>query len=119
MTTEKKTPPPTPAIALKGYRVLVRLDMVETGLELAEKSEHFIKDRGTVVAIGDGRYEFSGSRAKFDVNLGDRVLLSEYAVTEYDAEDGWSYRVVNANDLLAVIPPFQEMPMPAVGEMSV
>ncbi len=105
MTTEKKTPPPTPAIALKGYRVLVRLDMVETGLELAEKSEHFIKDRGTVVAIGDGRYEFSGSRAKFDCEIGSRVLLSEYAVTEFDSGDGWKYLIVNANDILAVIPP--------------
>lgn len=91
-----------PNIKILGNRILVELDDVtSSGIQIPDAARK-IKNRGTVVALGDGRYNAAGQLADFDVRLGDRVLLSEFAVTPYH-EDGREFRVVAAEDILGVL----------------
>src|SRR5512139_1524198 len=58
---------------------------------------------GTVVAVGDGRWDDEGKhRIPLDVKVGDVVLYSKYGGTEvkYNGEE---YLVLSARDVLAVV----------------
>lgn len=91
-----------PNISIKGYRVLVQLeDLTRSTIQLPDALKK-VKNRGIIVALGDGRFSKDGQIAKFDVQVGDRVLLSEYAVTPY-IEDSKEYRICAAEDILGVL----------------
>lgn len=91
-----------PKIQLKGYRVLVELDRITNSNIALPEAVKKVKNRGTVVAVGDGRFNHAGDRARFDVEVGDRVLLSEFAVTPY-LEDGREFRICAGEDILGVL----------------
>lgn len=58
---------------------------------------------GTVIAVGDGRWDDEGKRrVPLDVKVGDLVLYSKYGGTEvkYNNEE---YLVLSARDVLAVV----------------
>lgn len=95
-----------PKIEIKGYRVAVLLDTIlQAGstVELADMSEQFEKQRGTVAKIGDGRYNHAGDIAKFDVKVGDHVMMSQYATFRY-VEDGKTYVIVAGEDIIGIVP---------------
>ena len=58
--------------------------------------------QGKVVALGDGKLLEDGTRAKFQVKKGDRILFASYAGTEIKVE-GEEYLVMSEEDVLAVI----------------
>ncbi len=58
--------------------------------------------RGTIVAVGDGKLLDDGTRAAFQVKKGDVVLFSTYGGTEIKV-DGENYLVMEESDILAVI----------------
>ena len=55
-----------------------------------------------VVALGTGKTDENGKKVPFEVKKGDRVLVSKYAGTEIKL-DGKEYKILNAEDILAVI----------------
>lgn len=55
-----------------------------------------------VVALGTGKTDDNGKKIAFEVKVGDRVLISKYGGTEIKV-DGKEYKVLNADDILAVI----------------
>lgn len=58
---------------------------------------------GTVIAVGDGRWDDEGKhRIPLDVKVGDVVLYSKYGGTEvkYNGEE---YLVLSGRDVLAVV----------------
>ncbi len=55
-----------------------------------------------VVALGTGKLDDNGKRIPFEVKKGDRVLVSKYGGTEIKL-DGKEYKILNADDILAVI----------------
>jgi chaperonin GroES len=55
-----------------------------------------------VVALGTGKTDDNGKKVAFEVKKGDRVLVSTYGGTEIKLE-GKEYRVLNTDDILAVI----------------
>ncbi len=57
---------------------------------------------GIVVALGTGKTDDSGKKVPFEVKKGDRVLISKYGGTEIKL-DGKEYKILNADDILAVI----------------
>ena len=69
-----------------GDRVVVRRDESEErtagGLYLPETAKNK-PSRGVVVSIGDGRILDDGSRSKFAVQEGDRVLFLSYAGEDF------------------------------------
>ncbi|MCK9315807.1 MAG: co-chaperone GroES [Clostridia bacterium] len=55
-----------------------------------------------VVALGTGKTDEDGKKVAFEVKVGDRVLISKYGGTEIKL-DGKEYKVLNSDDILAVI----------------
>jgi chaperonin GroES len=58
--------------------------------------------QGKVLAVGEGKPLDSGSRAPFQVKVGDRVLFTSYAGSEVTI-DGKEYMIMTEDDLLAVV----------------
>ena len=55
-----------------------------------------------VIALGTGKLDDNGKRIPFEVKKGDRVLVSKYGGTEVKI-DGKEYKILNAEDILAVL----------------
>ncbi|MEN6452238.1 MAG: co-chaperone GroES [Thermoguttaceae bacterium] len=87
-----------------GDRVVVERETAETttrgGIVLPDTA----KDkpaRGKIVSVGNGRMLESGSRAPFQVKVGDRVLFSSYAGEEFKVGDR-ELLLMREEDILAV-----------------
>lgn len=57
---------------------------------------------GVVRALGSGKKDDDGKVQPFEVKVGDRVLISKYGGTEIKI-DGREYKLLNADDILAII----------------
>jgi len=57
---------------------------------------------GLIVALGTGKTDDNGKKVPFEVKKGDRVLVSKYGGTEIKL-DGKEYKILNSDDILAVI----------------
>ena len=55
-----------------------------------------------VVALGTGKVDENGKKMEFEVKVGDIVLTSKYGGTEVKV-DGKEYKLVSADDILAVV----------------
>jgi len=58
--------------------------------------------RGTVLAVGDGKLLDDGKRAAFTVAPGNRVIFSSYAGNEVKV-DGQEYLLIAEGDILAIV----------------
>lgn len=58
--------------------------------------------QATVVAVGPGKLDEAGKRIPLDVKAGDVVLLPKYGGDEFKY-DGEEYKIVGADDLLAIV----------------
>jgi len=54
---------------------------------------------GNIVAVGPGRLTDEGNRVPMEVAVGDTVVYSKYAGTEYK-EDGIEYLILREDDIL-------------------
>ncbi len=57
---------------------------------------------GEVVAVGPGRVADDGSRIAMELTVGDKVIYSKYAGTEYEDGDE-EYLIMRESDVLAKI----------------
>lgn len=57
--------------------------------------------RGTVLAVGPGKYE-NGTLRTLDLKAGDEVLFGKYSGTEVKI-DGQDYLVMREDDILGVV----------------
>jgi len=58
--------------------------------------------KGTILAMGEGKLLKDGTRAKFQVAKGDKVLFASYAGTEIKI-DGEDYMLMDESDILAIL----------------
>jgi len=58
--------------------------------------------KGTVLAVGDGKLLEDGKRAAFQVKKGDKVLFASYAGTEIKI-DGEEYVLMDESEILAIL----------------
>ena len=90
------------ALKVLGDRVLVKVDPEETtrgGIYLPDSAQEK-PQRGTVVAIGEGRRLDSGKLVDPELKVGDRVIFSKYGGTE--VTDGVEeYIILNSEDIFA------------------
>ncbi len=57
---------------------------------------------GEVIAVGPGRATDDGNRIPMELNVGDRVIYSKFAGTEYkDGDD--EYLIMRESDVLAKV----------------
>ena len=94
-----------PGVRPLGGRILVkRLDPEEVtggGIILPDSAREK-PQKGTVIALGDGRELSDGGRAEFQVKKGDTVLFRSYAGTEIKV-GGEELMLMEEDDVLAVI----------------
>ena len=88
-----------------GDRVVVKpLEAEETtkgGIILPDTAKEK-PQKGTVLAVGDGKMLKDGKRAAFQVAKGDKVLFASYAGTEIKI-DGEDYMLMDESDVLAIL----------------
>ena len=88
-----------------GDRVVIqptpREDVTKSGSVLPDTAKEKPQE-GTIMAVGQGEILDDGTRKKIDVNVGDRVLYSKYAGTEFKVE-GEDLLIIAAKDILAIV----------------
>jgi chaperonin GroES len=88
-----------------GDRIIVKTAEAETqtksGLILADTAKEK-PQRGSVIAVGEGKLNDKGERIPVDVKVGDTVIYSKYGGTEVKIE-GDEYLILRADDIYAVV----------------
>ena len=88
-----------------GENVVVRRMEAEertaAGIFLPESAQEK-PQQGRVLSVGDGRLLADGTRAKHQVNEGDRVLFGSYAGAEV-LVDGEQLLIMSEDEILAVM----------------
>ena len=94
-----------PKIRPLGEKVLIkRLEAEEKtkgGIVLPDAAKEK-PQKGSVLAVGDGKLLDDGTRAKHQVKKGDKVLFASYGGTEIKIE-GEEYLLMDESDILAII----------------
>ena len=91
-----------------GNRVLVKRLKAETskgGILLPDTAQEKPK-AGTIVAVGPGKYNESGTLVALNVKEGDNILFSSYAGTEVktlENENDAEYLILAEDDILGVL----------------
>ena len=95
----------SPAIRPLGSKVLIQRLEAETqtagGIYLPDSAKEK-PAQGTIIAIGDGKTLDDGSKAAFQVAVGDKVMFTSYAGTEIKVE-GEEYMLMDEGDILAIL----------------
>ena len=88
-----------------GDRVVIqptpREDVTKSGIVLPDTAKEKPQE-GTILAVGAGEILEDGTRKKIDVSVGDRVLYSKYAGTEFKV-DGEDLLIIASKDILAIV----------------
>jgi chaperonin GroES len=88
-----------------GDRVIVKQAEAETqtksGLILADTAKEK-PQKGTVIAVGEGKFNDAGERVPVDVKAGDTVIYGKYSAQEVKV-DGEEYLILRAEDIYAVV----------------
>jgi len=88
-----------------GERLVIKpLEQEETtssGLFLPDTAREKPQE-GEIVAVGDGRMTDEGKRIPMEVKVGDKVIYSKYAGTEYKDGDQ-EYLILRESDILAKV----------------
>lgn len=87
-----------------GNRIVVKREEAKTskgGILLPEKAQEKSR-RGKVIAVGPGKIDDKGSTQSIDLKVGDQILFSSYAGTEYKADEN-EYLILSEEDILAVL----------------
>jgi chaperonin GroES len=88
-----------------GDRVVIkpatREETTKSGIVLPDTAKEK-PQRGTVIAVGEGRKDDDGDRIPVDVKVGDTVLFAKYAGTEFKIDND-ELLILTEKDILAVI----------------
>lgn len=71
------------------------------GIIIPDSAKQETPSKGTVVAVGTGRYE-DGDLIPMTVKVGDQVLFSKYGFDEIKV-DGQEYYILSESNVLAVL----------------
>jgi chaperonin GroES len=88
-----------------GDRVVIkpasREETTKSGIVLPDTSKEK-PQRGTIIAVGEGRRDEDGDRIPLDVKVGDSVLFAKYAGTEFKLDDE-ELLILAEKDILAIV----------------
>ncbi len=88
-----------------GDRIVVKAVEQETQTKSGIYIPDSAKERpqeGSVVAVGPGRVTDDGNRIEMSVAVGDVVIYSKFAGTEFE-DDGEEYLIMKETDVLAKV----------------
>lgn len=87
-----------------GNRIVIKRQELKTskgGILLPETAQEKPR-QGVVIAVGPGKVDEKGKLRPLDVKVGDEILFSAYAGTEYKVEQN-DYLILSEEDVLAVM----------------
>jgi chaperonin GroES len=88
-----------------GDRVVIkpqgREETTKSGIVLPDTAKEK-PQRGTIIAVGEGRRDDDGDRIALDVKVGDVVLFAKYAGTEFKLDDE-ELLILAEKDILAIV----------------
>ena len=88
-----------------GDRVVVqpseREETTKSGIVIPDTAKEK-PQRGTVIAVGEGRRDDDGKRIPMDVAVGDEVLFAKFGGTEFKLDDE-EYLILAERDILAIV----------------
>jgi chaperonin GroES len=87
-----------------GNRIVVEREEAKTsrgGILLPETAQEKPK-LGKVVAVGPGNIDEQGKRIPIEIKVGEKILFSSYAGTEYKEQDR-EFLVLSEEDVLAIL----------------
>jgi chaperonin GroES len=94
-----------PDIRPLGEKVLIKRleaeEMTSGGIVLPDTAKEK-PQKGSVLAVGDGKLLNDGSRAALQVSKGEKVLFASYAGTEIKV-GGEEYLLMDESDILAIL----------------
>ena len=76
-------------------------ERTETGLFIPETAKEK-PQKGTIIAVGEGRKDEDGKRVPMDVEAGQIVLFAKYGGTEIKI-DGKKLLILKESDILAIL----------------
>ena len=76
-------------------------EMTAGGIVLPDSAKEK-PQRGTVIAVGDGKLLDSGDRAPLSVALGDEVIYGKYSGSDVEV-DGREIKILRESDILAKV----------------
>ena len=86
-----------------GDRVVIRPlekdEVTKSGLVIPDTAKEKPQE-GEIIAVGPGRLSDEGKRIAMEVKVGDKVVYSKYAGTEWKEDDD-EYLIVREADILA------------------
>ena len=88
-----------------GDRIVVKAVEQETQTKSGIYIPDSAKERpqeGSVIAVGPGRVTDDGNRLEMSVAVGDTVIYSKFAGTEFE-DDGEEYLIMKETDILAKV----------------
>ena len=88
-----------------GDRIVVKAAEQETQTKSGIYIPDSAKERpqeGSVIAVGPGRVTDDGNRLEMSVAVGDNVIYSKFAGTEFE-DDGEEYLIMRETDVLAKV----------------
>ncbi len=92
-----------PKIEPLGERVVIKPtpkeEVTRGGIVLPDTVQEKPQE-GEVVAVGPGRLSEDGKRIELEVKVGDKVIYSKYAGTEYKLDDE-EFIILRESDILA------------------
>ncbi len=89
-----------------GNHIIVEQDakeeMTASGILLPDSVSKERPERGTVVAVGPGKFLENGNRQPMDVQVGEKVVFKKYAPDEVKIDEK-TFLVITADDVMATI----------------
>lgn len=88
-----------------GNRVLVKrreAKATKGGIILPDSAQEKPK-QGEIVATGPGKADDQGNDQEMSVKVGDHILFTSYAGTEFKSDDENEYLIMSEDDILAII----------------
>ncbi|MGL6075512.1 MAG: co-chaperone GroES [Fimbriiglobus sp.] len=76
-------------------------DKTAGGIIIPEAAKEKPK-QGKILSLGEGKLLDNGTRGKFQVKVGDKVLFTSYAGSEVNV-GGKDYLVMTEDDILAIV----------------
>ncbi len=100
-TSSKKSVPLKPLADRVVVAPLSRDDVSASGIIIPDTASREKPERGTVVAVGPGRYD-DGDLLPMSVSIGDTILFSKYGYEEVKV-NGTDYLILPESSVLAII----------------
>ncbi len=76
-------------------------EVTKSGIILPETAKEK-PEKGTVIAIGPGKFLDNGQRSPMDIKVGDIIVFKRYSPDDFKFEDK-EYLILSQSDILAIV----------------